>query len=103
MPVVRTILGGLGALALAGVAIATFRGAPFPFILLPALGGLILILGALFERVYYKRVAPNAPGSGWVATDERFVDPATGRLVQVHFRPDTGQRAYVDAGAAPPQ
>jgi hypothetical protein len=99
---VRAVVGGLGVLAIVGALVGWMFGAPSPAIILPIVAGIILILGTLFERIYYKRVERHAP-SGFIATDERFIDPATGRLVEVHYRPDTGQRVYVDAGAAPPK
>ena len=103
MPVVRPILVVLGLLMLAGAAIAARFGVPIPAVLALAGFGLVLIAGTLFERVHYKMLRRKAPGSGWLATPERFVDPASGRLVQVHVKPETGERAYVDAGPAPPQ
>jgi hypothetical protein len=100
MPVLRVILGSVGIAALAGAVIAIVLGGPLVAILW-ALGiGLTLTLGVIFERVHYKLLAPRAPGPGWIATDERFVDPTTGRMVQVHIKPDTGERVYVDLGAA---
>jgi hypothetical protein len=102
VPVVRAVAGGLGVLLLAASAIAIVFAAPLPVILGPAIAGLVLTVGALFERVSYKKIAATPPGRGWVATGERFVDPASGRLVEVHFRPETGERSYVDGGTAPP-
>lgn len=57
-------------------------------------GGLILI-GTFFEGRYRTR---RATGSGWQTTAERFVDPTSGKLVEVRYNPQTGERAYVDAG-----
>ena len=57
--------------------------------------GLVLIVGLLFERWRYKPLTGPRPGPGWVATDERFVDPETGKLVTVYFHPATGERRYV--------
>lgn len=103
MPVVRPLLVVLGVLLLAGAALGVRFGVPIPAMLAPAGIGLVLIVGGLFERVQYKMLRQTAPGPGWLATPERFVDPATGRLVQVHVKPETGERLYVDAGPAPPQ
>ena len=103
MPILRLILGALGLLMLVGAAIAARFGVPIPALLVPAGIGLVLIVGALFERVHYKMLTPRPPGRGWLATPERFVDPASGRLVEVHVRPETGERAYVDVGPAPPR
>src|SRR5262249_27399897 len=63
----------------------------------PAGVGLLLVIGTIFERVRYKDVAPTPPlGPGWVETSERFRDPGTDRWVQVYFKPETGERSYVE-------
>jgi hypothetical protein len=104
MPVLRFVLGGIGVILLGGAGVALRYGAPAPAVFMPVIFGALFLVAACFERVIYKKVAPRAPGGeGWIATDERFVDPATGRLVQVHFKPETGERSYVDAGPAPPE
>jgi hypothetical protein len=100
--VLRLILGALGLLAIAGAVLAVWFGAPFPILVVPGIMGLVCILGALFERVHYKMAMATAPGGGFVATPERFVDPTSGRVVQVHVKSATGERAYVDVGPAPP-
>ncbi|WP_156428165.1 hypothetical protein [Novosphingobium sp. FSW06-99] len=67
---------------------------------LPAtVGAGIVLAGLLFENRRYKRVLDTAPGTGWQATGERFVDPDSGKLVAVFFNPATGERRYVDADA----
>jgi hypothetical protein len=50
------------------------------------------------ERARYKPLLETPPGPAWRASDERFVDPETGRMVTVYQEPATGRRAYV-AGA----
>jgi hypothetical protein len=35
------------------------------------------------------------PGPGWVKTTERFVDPDSGRTVDVFYEPSSGERQYV--------
>jgi hypothetical protein len=102
VPVLRIILAGLGIAAIAGALFAVARGAPFAVLIVPGIFGTVLIVGALYERVHYKSVLARAPGRGFVATPERFVDPSSGRLVEVHVKPATGERAYVDLGPAPP-
>ncbi len=57
--------------------------------------GLVLIIGPLIERWRYKPLAEQRPGPDWTATDERFVDPETGRLVTVYYHPASGERRYV--------
>lgn len=96
----RAVLGTIGIAAFAAAAIAIVLGAPIPLAVWLLGIGLVLTLGVLFERVHYKRLAAKAPGPEWVATPERFVDPTSGRMVQVYTKPETGERLYVDAGAA---
>ncbi len=59
--------------------------------------GLILIIGLLIERWRYKKLTGPRPGPEWIATDERFVDPETGKMVTVYFHPATGERRYIAA------
>jgi hypothetical protein len=58
-------------------------------------GGLVLVAGTVFEHIFYKEPTPGAPGGDWVRTDERFVDPQTGKTVTVYERPGSGERKYV--------
>jgi hypothetical protein len=92
------LIAGLALLA-AGAALAGLGCGVLPGLRL-AIPGLILVGAALVERWRYKRIAVGAPGAGWVATVERFVDPESGKLVTVYFQPSTGERRYVAAGAA---
>ena len=88
---------GLGLVLLASAVVSVIAGAPIPLIAWTGGVGLMLIIGTIFERVRYKDVAPTPPlGPGWVETQERFRDPATDRWVQVYFKPETGERSYVD-------
>ncbi len=99
MSILRVIVGTVGMMLLGGMAVAIFAGAPIALILWLAGVGLVLTLGTIFERVHYKLLAPRAP-AGFIATEERFADPTTGRMVQVHIKPATGERVYVDIDAA---
>ncbi len=60
-----------------------------------AVPALLLIVAALFERWRYKRLGGAPAGADWIATAERFVDPESGKLVTVYYRPATGERRYV--------
>ena len=53
----------------------------------------ILFLGTVFERWRYGANA-RREGEGWVATDERFIDPESGKLMQVYYQASTGERRY---------
>ena len=57
--------------------------------------GLILLIGVAIERWRYKPLAERSPGPDWTVTDERFVDPETGKMVTVYYHPGSGQRRYV--------
>ena len=94
----RRWLIGLGVLYLLGALLlfAAF-GAVIPGIYL-LVGGAVLLGGIVFERSRYRPRIDRERGD-WQATGERFVDPSSGRLVDVRYNPATGQRDYVDAGA----
>jgi hypothetical protein len=93
--VLRAALLVVGLAMLAGAAALVGAGCGLGLALRLAIPGLVLSAAALFERWRYKRLAGSRPGPEWVATDERFVDPESGRLVTVYFRPATGERRYV--------
>ena len=55
-------------------------------------GGLLLA-GILLERWRYAGTRGTGAGT-WQATGERFLDPTSGKLVEVYFNPVTGERDY---------
>jgi len=57
------------------------------------LGALVLI-GSVFERRYRNNQTPS--GSDWQATGERFLDPTSGKDVEVLYNPRSGERRYVE-------
>ena len=56
-------------------------------------GGTIIVLGTLFERWRYHNRNASVDGD-WQPTGERFVDPATGKNVEVLYDPESGERRY---------
>ena len=60
----------------------------------------LLVLGlAVFIAIWGffrwdRRYRGARDGDGFEATDERFTDPSTGRLMRVYFNPATGERQY---------
>jgi hypothetical protein len=90
----RNALYAIGGLSVAGAVALALLGCGSA-----ALGlagwALVLIVGLSIERWRYKPLAERSPGPDWTATDERFVDPETGKLVTVYFHPGTGERRYV--------
>ncbi len=71
-------------------------GGPLPVVIWLLGFGLVLTLGVAYERVRYKSLAAHRPGPGWERTEERFIDPATGKQVTVYFRTADGERMYVE-------
>lgn len=69
-------------------------------VVVPALGLLIMVTAAL-EPVY-GGPGRRPSGGSWRPTDERFVDPETGKLVTVWFNAGSGERRYVEDGPSPP-
>ncbi len=61
----------------------------------PLIAGGALLLGTLFEGRYRPRV--RAGSDGWEPTGEKFIDPGTGKLVDVVYNPKTGEREYKDS------
>lgn len=52
-----------------------------------------IAVGALFERRYKSK---SSAKSGWKPTGEKFIDHNSGKIVEVHFNPKTGERNYID-------
>ena len=59
--------------------------------------GLVVLVAVRFERW---RTPPLPPPSGphWQPTGERFEDPGSGKTVEVHYNPETGERRYRGEG-----
>jgi hypothetical protein len=97
------VIGGLAGIA-AGPAVA-------PAGVWAVIVGLVLIVGAIIERVRYRSdeadrtSAPHGPGGGeptgqpidprFRPTDERFEDPTTRQRMRVWADPSSGERRYV--------
>ena len=80
---------------LAGAASLAIAGCTLGLALRLAVPGIILLLALLVERWRYKPLKSRRPGPDWLLTDERFVDPESGKLVTVFYKPSTGERRYV--------
>lgn len=59
--------------------------------------GLMIVATTLWETRYRNR-RQTPPGDGWEPTDECFVDPETGAVLQVWIKRKTGERTYVVKG-----
>jgi len=56
--------------------------------------GCVVVIGILCERRY--RDDKQQPQGPWQATGERFVDPTSGKDVEVYYDPKSGERRYVE-------
>ncbi len=60
--------------------------------------GVLIVVGVVFERRRYQpKIEPST--DRWQTTDEKFIDPGTGKLMQVLFDPKTGERNYIEVPA----
>ena len=87
-----TVLIIAGIVAAIG-AVLFLTGVTLPGILALVMGGLVVI-GILCERRY--RHNNQHPDGRWQATGERFVDPTSGKDVEVYYDPGSGERRYVE-------
>jgi hypothetical protein len=78
------------AIAVCGIALLSYGGGPLLLIV-----GALAILTALLEPIY-GRANGRPSGDGWRPTNEKFVDPESGKLVTVWFDARTGERRYVE-------
>jgi hypothetical protein len=66
----------------------------------PSHGGLFLIIVGLLivaSLFFEGRYRAGKVGAGaWEPTGEKFIDPGTGKLVEVDYDPQTGERRYRD-------
>ena len=109
LPAVRVLVAIVAlAILLAGL-VATAAGAGLPGLWAMATGA-IGLLAVAFERSRYRSEAAersaagqspgpgggetDIPGSPFQPTEERFVDPTTGRRMRVYLNPSTGERRY---------
>ena len=89
----RSAVLAAGVLMLAaGIIIA---GLSLPGALWLLIAGGVITAGTLLERVIYKPLLRERPGTGWVKTAERFIDPDSGKPVDVFYNPSSGERQYV--------
>lgn len=89
----RRVLIAYGVLCLivAGILFATH--VTIALVVYLAVNGLLIVGGILFERKGYSLRAKRSPGT-WQRTGERFEDPTSGRVVEVYYNPETGERDY---------
>lgn len=88
---------GLLALAVAVVLLFTVHIA-LTIALYLLINGAVIVGAVLLERRGYRPAIDRGRGI-WLPTGERFVDPASGQLMEVQYNAETGQRNYVAAEA----
>jgi membrane protein implicated in regulation of membrane protease activity len=89
----RTTVLVIGGIVAAIGAALILTGVTLPGIQALVMGALV-VAGILFERRY--RHNNQQPDSRWQATGERFVDPTSGKDVEVYYDPSSGERRYVE-------
>jgi len=94
----RALVLALGIIfAAAGAALCLLHRTCPPGIQLLFIGA-VVIAGVVFERWRYRnKESRPAANSAWQQTGERFVDPESGRTMEVFYDPATGDRRYVDS------
>jgi hypothetical protein len=85
----------LGAIALLVAALLLMTGQDVLTVIWLLVNGCVLVGAVVFERWRYRPNIDRSKGR-WQPTGERFVDPGSGRLVDVFYNPDTGERDYVE-------
>ena len=85
---------GVFDLIVAGILLFVVQ-APAVVVIYLAVSGALLVGGILFERKGYHPRVDRMRGK-WQPTGERFIDPTTGKLMEVRFNPETGERDYVE-------
>jgi len=57
--------------------------------------GAVVLVAIIFESSRYRPLLDRS-AAGWESTGERFIDPTSGKLVEVRFNPESGERDYVE-------
>lgn len=94
-PRLRVALFVLSGVLLAAAVSLAIGGCTLGLVFRLAVPGVILLFALLVEHWRYKPLNSRHPGPDWLPTDERFVDPESGKLVAVFYKPSTGERRYV--------
>ncbi|HEY5218747.1 MAG TPA: hypothetical protein VIJ16_03005 [Gemmatimonadaceae bacterium] len=83
------VVAGVGLLVAGGVAVGAhaYGAALYLFV-----AGGASTVGVLFERWRYSPPPPRI--ANWTATGERFLNPTSGKMVEVYFNRETGERHY---------
>jgi hypothetical protein len=93
--VLRSALFVISGILLVAAGMSAIAGCSIGVTLRLAIPGAVLLFGLAVESWRYKPVIGRLPGADWVATNERFIDPESGKMVTVFYQPATGERRYV--------
>jgi hypothetical protein len=93
----RRVLIAYAVLCLIGAVILLIAHVTIALVIYLAINGLIIAGGILFERSSYRSTADRTQGK-WQPTGERFNDPTSGKIIEVYYNPQTGQRDYRESG-----
>jgi len=89
----RRLLIAYGVLCLIGAVILLVAHVTIALVIYLAINGLIITGGILLERSSYRSKVDRTQGK-WQSTGERFNDPTSGKLIEVYYNPQTGERDY---------
>ncbi len=89
----RRLLIAYGVLCLIGAILLLVAHVTIVFVIYMAINGLIITGGILLERSSYHSKADTTQDK-WQSTGERFNDPTSGKLIEVYYNPQTGERDY---------
>ena len=98
--VLKAVVAIYGVLMLLGAELLLLSGAHLLTVLYLAVNGALIAGGVIFEQSSYRPRLTRGRGQ-FEATGERFLDPVSKHLIEVHYNATTGQRDYVDTEAAP--
>ena len=93
----QRVLIAYGVLCLIGAIILLAAHVTTALVIYLAINGLIITGGILFERSGYRSNADRTQGN-WQPTGERFNDPTSGKIVEVYYNQQTGERDYRESG-----
>jgi hypothetical protein len=93
----RRVLIAYGVLCLIGAVILLVAHVTIALVIYLAINGLFITGGILLERSSYRSKVDRMQGK-WQPTGERFNDPTSGRIVEVYYNPQTGERDYRESG-----
>lgn len=84
---------GGACLILAAIVVFVLARYAWPASLELFVSGVLIVASLIFEGRYRRNRMPAAT-QPWEPTGERFMDPSSGKLVQVYYNPKTGERDY---------